>query len=125
MMLTTNLCSDFRGGRYLCQRRRKKEVGDSVIYTASITLLAKQAWRLIENTDSLCATIQRAKYYPDGDLLCATLRTGHRILDEASWQELILSIKDMFGELETDKVLISGLILGSNNHLRKSYPKVW
>jgi len=32
-------------------------------------LLAKQAWRLIEFPDSLCAKLMKAKYFPNGDLL--------------------------------------------------------
>jgi hypothetical protein len=32
-------------------------------------LLARQAWRLIENPDSLCARVLKAKYFPQGDLL--------------------------------------------------------
>ena len=32
-------------------------------------LLAKQAWRLIENLQSLCAQVLKAKYYPNGFLL--------------------------------------------------------
>jgi hypothetical protein len=32
-------------------------------------LLAKQAWRLIEYPDTLCARLLKARYYPVGDLL--------------------------------------------------------
>lgn len=32
-------------------------------------LLVKQAWRLINNLDSLCARLLRAKYYPQGNIL--------------------------------------------------------
>lgn len=32
-------------------------------------LLARQAWRLIEYPDSLCARLLKAKYFPNGDLL--------------------------------------------------------
>ena len=32
-------------------------------------LLARQAWRLIEFPDSLCARILKAKYFPNGNLL--------------------------------------------------------
>lgn len=32
-------------------------------------LLAKQAWRLIDCPDSLCARLLRAKYYPQGNIL--------------------------------------------------------
>lgn len=31
-------------------------------------LLARQAWRLIDNPDSLCGRILKAKYYPCGSL---------------------------------------------------------
>jgi hypothetical protein len=31
-------------------------------------LLARQAWRLIDFTDSLCAKVLKAKYYPNGEL---------------------------------------------------------
>ena len=32
-------------------------------------LLAKQAWRLLDSPDSLCARLLKAKYYPRGNLL--------------------------------------------------------
>ena len=32
-------------------------------------LLAKQAWRLVVNPDSLCAKVVKAKYYPQGLIL--------------------------------------------------------
>ena len=32
-------------------------------------LLAKQAWRLLDSPDSLCARLLRAKYYPNRNLL--------------------------------------------------------
>jgi hypothetical protein len=39
-------------------------------------LLARQAWRLLEFPDSLCARVLKAKYYPRGDLL-DTVFTGN------------------------------------------------
>jgi hypothetical protein len=35
-------------------------------------MLAKQGWRLIDNQDSLCASILKAKYFPEGDVLNAS-----------------------------------------------------
>lgn len=32
-------------------------------------LLVRQAWRLIETPDSLCARVLKAKYYPNGELM--------------------------------------------------------
>lgn len=32
-------------------------------------LLARQAWRLIDNPDSLCARVLKAKYYPNGSIV--------------------------------------------------------
>jgi hypothetical protein len=32
-------------------------------------LLARQAWRLIQNPGSLCARVLKAKYFPHGDIL--------------------------------------------------------
>lgn len=36
-------------------------------------LLVKQCWRLLKNPDSLAAKIIKAKYYPHGDLLRASM----------------------------------------------------
>ena len=46
------------------------------IHCFNLALLAKQAWRLLENPESLCATILRAKYFPGGDLMNAILKKG-------------------------------------------------
>ena len=44
------------------------------IHCFNLALLAKQACSLIDNPESLCATILCAKYFPDGNLLNATLK---------------------------------------------------
>jgi hypothetical protein len=36
-----------------------------------MAMLAKQSWRLLHRPDSLCATVLRAKYYRNGELLKA------------------------------------------------------
>jgi hypothetical protein len=47
-------------------------------------LLARQAWRLITNPDSLCARVLKAKYYPVGQLQ-DTVFTGNA---STTWQAI-------------------------------------
>lgn len=37
------------------------------IYIFNLAMLAKQGWRLIQDPDSLCSRVRRAKYFPLGD----------------------------------------------------------
>jgi hypothetical protein len=46
------------------------------IHDFNTAMLYRQAWRLLQYPDSLCAQILRAKYYPNGDLLNAVLVDG-------------------------------------------------
>lgn len=39
----------------------------------NLALLARQAWRILENPESLSSRILKAVYYPDGDFLSAEL----------------------------------------------------
>jgi hypothetical protein len=41
------------------------------IHALNIATLSRQVWRLIENPNSSCATILKAKYFPDGHILDA------------------------------------------------------
>jgi hypothetical protein len=47
----------------------KGGIGFRDMHLFNQALLARQAWRLIQNPDRLCARILKAKYYPHGDLL--------------------------------------------------------
>lgn len=51
----------------------KKEggMGFRGLHSFNQAILAKQCWRLLDDTESLCPRILRAKYYPLGDLLSA------------------------------------------------------
>jgi hypothetical protein len=42
----------------------------------NLAMLAKQVWRLINDPNSLCSRVLRAKYYPDGDILKAGPKSG-------------------------------------------------
>ena len=57
----------------------------------NLVMLAKQAWSLLENPDSLCAAILRAKYFPDGDLLNAKLKKGSSF----TWQSIMAGVNTL------------------------------
>ena len=61
------------------------------IHCFNLAMLAKQAWRLLENPDSLCATILRVKYYPDGDLLNTDLKKGSSF----TWQSIMVGVSSL------------------------------
>ena len=69
-----------------CASRRVK--GDWDLGTF-IVLLAKQCWRLIQNLDSLCVQVMRAKYYPDGNILKAGPKKGSSYM----WQSIVSGIQ--------------------------------
>jgi hypothetical protein len=55
------------------------------IHVFNLAMLAKQSWQLVQNSESLCAKVLSAKYYPEGDVLKAKTRsnmsyTWHSIL---------------------------------------------
>lgn len=52
-------------------------------------MLAKQGWRLLQNPDSLCAGILRAKCYPQGD----PLRAKHSGAMSYTWRSIMRGIR--------------------------------
>jgi hypothetical protein len=48
-------------------------------------MLAKQVWRLLSEPEYICAWVLRAKYYPDGRLLNAKLKSGSSF----TWQSIL------------------------------------
>ena len=53
----------------LCSRRDKGGLGYRDLHLFNLAMLARQAWRIVMNPDSLCARLLMAKYCPDGDLM--------------------------------------------------------
>lgn len=46
------------------------------LHTFNMAMLAKQGWRLLQNPDSLCGRVLKARYFPDTDMLHAEPREG-------------------------------------------------
>ena len=59
------------------------------IHCFNLAMLAKQCWRLIENYDSLCDKVLRARYYPTSDILNSTLKKGSSFV----WQSIFAGIQ--------------------------------
>lgn len=59
----------------LCQPKCFDGLGFKFFEAFNKTMVAKQAWRLIENPSSLVARILHARYYPDGDFMSAEVGT--------------------------------------------------
>jgi hypothetical protein len=51
-------------------------------------MLAKQAWRLITESDSLCARVLQAKYFSHGDILKAGPKAGSSF----TWQSIVAGL---------------------------------
>jgi hypothetical protein len=60
----------------LCYPKNEGVMGFRDFQSFNLAMLAKQVWRLISTPDSLCASVLRAKYYPDGDILKAGPEAG-------------------------------------------------
>ena len=58
-------------------------------HSFNLAMLSKQCWRLITNPDSLCARVLKAKYYPNVNLLQATLKNGASF----TWQSIMKGLE--------------------------------
>jgi hypothetical protein len=54
----------------------------------NLAMLAKQVWRLLCEPYSLCVWVLRAKYYPDGKLLQAKMKSGSSF----TWQSVLAGL---------------------------------
>jgi hypothetical protein len=72
----------------LCYPKRGGGMGFRDFHSFNLTMLAKQVWRLITNEDSLRASVLRAKYYPQGDILKAGPTGGCSF----TWQSIVAGV---------------------------------
>ncbi|XP_050229265.1 uncharacterized protein LOC126678410 [Mercurialis annua] len=79
----------------ICQSKKNGGLGFRNLRAFNQGMLAKQAWRLVQNPNSLCTKILKAKYHPQSDFRDVILRRGTSNL----WQSII----------EGKKILVSSL----------------
>jgi hypothetical protein len=72
----------------LCIPKNKGGTGLRDLEAFNKALLAKQVWRLLLEPDSLCVRVLRARYYPDGKLLDAKLKSGSSF----TWQSILAGL---------------------------------
>ena len=73
----------------MCTPKKEGGMGFRDLRSFNLAMLAKQCWRLIQNPDSLCARVLRAKYYPDGNILKAGAKNG----SSYTWQNIVSGIQ--------------------------------
>ena len=64
-------------------------MGFKYLHAFNVAMLAKQCWRLLQDLDSICAKVLRARYYPDGNRLRAKLNSGSSF----TWQSIIVGLE--------------------------------
>ena len=60
----------------LSKPKRVGGLGFRDLHAFNIAMLARQAWRLIQNPNSLCAQVLSARYYPNDSILNASPKGG-------------------------------------------------
>jgi hypothetical protein len=73
----------------LCFPKKEGGMGFRDLHSFNLAMLAKQVWRLIDEPNSLCAQVLRAKYYPSGDILKAGPKAGSSF----TWQSIVAGIQ--------------------------------
>ena len=64
-------------------------MGFQDLHSFNLAMLAKQVWRLLSAPDSLCARVLRARYYPNGRLLNARVKSG----SSYTWQSVMVGLQ--------------------------------
>lgn len=56
--------------------KKERLLGFRDIHAFNLAMLAKQGWHIVQNPDSLCARVLKAKYFPNSSCLVARPREG-------------------------------------------------
>jgi len=73
----------------MCVPKCKGGMGFRDLQCFNLAMLAKQVWRLLSDPDSLCARVLRARYFSDGKLLDARLKSG----SSYTWQSIFAGLQ--------------------------------
>jgi len=73
----------------LSQRKKKGGLSFRDLHLFNLAMLARQGWRLLQNPESLCAQVLRAKYYHNCHLLDATEGPGISY----SWRSIVRGLQ--------------------------------
>ena len=69
----------------LCEAKEVGGMGFKEIEKFNDALLAKQVWQLINNSNSLCHRVFKARFFPD----CSILEARVSIVDSYAWKSLL------------------------------------
>jgi hypothetical protein len=72
----------------LCYPKKEGGMGFRDFHSFNLAMLAKQIWRLVNEPNSLCARVLKAKYYPHGDILKAGPKAGSSF----TWQSILAGL---------------------------------
>ena len=78
----------------LCEDKEKEGMGFKDIEKFNDSLLAKQVWRMINNPDSLCHRVFKARFFPD----CSILEAKDSTLGSYAWKSII-GARDVIREM--------------------------
>uniref|UniRef100_A0A8R7TWE4 Reverse transcriptase zinc-binding domain-containing protein n=1 Tax=Triticum urartu TaxID=4572 RepID=A0A8R7TWE4_TRIUA len=73
----------------LTKPKKDGGLGFRDLYSFNLAMLARQAWRMLQNPCSLCAQVMAAKYYPNQNLLQARPRDGISY----SWRSILKGVQ--------------------------------
>ena len=59
------------------------------LYAFNLAMMAKQEWRMLENPTSLMACMYKARYFPNGDILNASIGSN----PSYAWRSIHKSIE--------------------------------
>ena len=69
----------------LCEDKEKGWLGFKDIEKFNNSLLAKQVWRMINNPDSLCHRVFKARFFPD----CSILEAKDSAMRSYAWKSIL------------------------------------